>query len=214
NYEKFLQLDSGIDSPAFLYDRLYFITDLDGTGNIYSVNLAGKDLKQHTRFKDFFARNLRSDGKKTVFHKGGKIFIYDPGKDKCNELKIDFPVTGMFAERRFIEPSAFLEEYSISNDGSSTGFIVRGKPYTMVGTSGPVGALNHVLDGRSRQMTFAGNSGNVLIVNDETENDCVYLIGKEKKVVLKDAGLMEMLSSSPSVSLPSHPRTRFVIILD
>jgi len=212
-YEKFLQLESGIDSPAFMHDRLYFITDLDGTGNIYSVDLAGKDLKQHTRFKDFFARNLKSDGKKAVFHKGGKVYIYDPAKDKCNELKLDLPVTGMFAERRFVEPPAFLEEFAISYDGTSTGFIVRGKPYTMVGTSGPVSPLNHVFEGRSRQMTFAGNSGNVLIVNDETGNDCVYLVGKEKKPILKDVGLVELLSSSPSGKFAVASTNRFELYL-
>jgi len=212
-YTKFLQLESGIDSPAFMNNRLYFVTDLDGTGNIYSVNLDGKDLKQHTRYMDFFARNLRSDGKLGVFHKGGKIFIFDPVKDKGKELKIKLPLTGMFTERRFVEPSSFLEEYSISHDGKSYGYIVRGKPYVLKGTSGPVSTLSGISTGRSRQLTFAGSSGDVLLVNDETGSDCVYLIGKEKKKILSDVGLIEVLSASPSGKLAVASTNRFEMYL-
>ena len=213
SYAKFLQLESGIDSPTFMKNRLYFITDLDGTGNIYSVNLQGKDLKQHTRFKDFFARNLRSDGKTGVFHKGGRIFIFDPVKDKSTELKIALPVTGMFTERRFVEPSSFLEEYSLSYDGGSSGYIVRGKPYVLKGTNGPVTTLADVTHGRSRQLTFAGSTGNMLVVNDEPGSDCVYLVGKEKKTILKDVGIIEVLSSSPSGKLAVASTNRFEMYL-
>ncbi len=212
-YDLFLQMESGIDSPVFMKNRLYFITDLDGTGNIYSVNMSGKDLKQHTRFKDFFARNLRSDGKTGVFHKGGRIFIYDPVKDKSTELKIALPVTGMFAERRFVEPSSFLEEFSLSHDGVSSGYIVRGKPYVMKGTSGPVTTLTDVTLGRSRQLTFAGNTSNMLVVNDVSGNDCVYLVGKDKKMILKDVGIIEVLSSSPSGKLAIASTNRFELYL-
>lgn len=212
-YDLFLQLESGIDSPVFMKNRLYFITDLDGTGNIYSVNMSGKDLKQHTRFKDFFARNLRSDGNVAVFHKGGKLFIFDPARNTSAELKISLPVTGMFAERRFVEPSSFLEEFSISHDGNTTGFIVRGKPFVLKGTSGPVSNINHIAGGRSRQLTFAGSTGNILVVNDESGSDCVYLVGKDRKTILKDAGIIEKVSSSPSGNFAIASTNRFELYL-
>ncbi|MGC8609286.1 MAG: peptidase S41, partial [Thermoplasmata archaeon] len=65
-FKKFLELDTSISSPVLVGSRIYFITDTDGTGQIYSVDLNGSDLKRHTDFKEFYPRNLKSDGVRIV----------------------------------------------------------------------------------------------------------------------------------------------------
>jgi tricorn protease len=46
-------------NPMFWKGRLYFLSDRDGVMNVWSMTPDGKDLKQHTRHKDFDAQSGR-----------------------------------------------------------------------------------------------------------------------------------------------------------
>ncbi len=213
-YKLFLQLESGVDTPTYMNNRLYFLTDKDGSGNIFSVNLQGKDLKQHTKFKDFYARNLKSDGKDAVFQKGGKLYLFHPAGDKVEELKINPPLTGHLIQRRFVDPTKFLEHFEISPDGKSVTFVVRGKGYEMSSRDGPVHSLDNGIKGRTRLAKFLTPSS-LLIVNDESGEDVLYetKAGKRGKALLENCGLIMKLYPSPSGKFAVASNNRFEVFL-
>ena len=57
--------------------RLFFLSDHEGTGNIYSCALDGTDLARHTDHDGMYARNPATDGQRIVYHVAGDIWILD-----------------------------------------------------------------------------------------------------------------------------------------
>jgi tricorn protease len=47
-FRRFLDLNSNLSCPMWMGDRIYFISDHEGIGNIYSANLKAKDIRKHS----------------------------------------------------------------------------------------------------------------------------------------------------------------------
>ncbi len=58
-------------------DRLYFLSDRDGTMNLWSMALAGGGLTQHTRHADYEAQDASLSGGRIAYQHGADIRLYD-----------------------------------------------------------------------------------------------------------------------------------------
>ena len=63
-------LNGQLAAPMFVDDRIVFLSDHEGTGNLYSATLGGGDLRRHTDHDGFYARNPATDGSSIVYHVG------------------------------------------------------------------------------------------------------------------------------------------------
>ena len=70
-------LNGQLAAPMLIDGRLVFLSDHEGTGNIYSVALDGGDLRRHTDHDGFYARNPATDGSRIVYHVAGDIWRLD-----------------------------------------------------------------------------------------------------------------------------------------
>ncbi|MCY0852404.1 MAG: S41 family peptidase, partial [Thermoplasma acidophilum] len=161
-FKKIIDLKNHISCPVIVKDRIYFITDIDGAGNIYSTDLDGNDLKKHTDFHEYYPRHLNTDGKNIVFYMGGDIYTFDPINDNVKSLDIgsvfDTDLKQSYA------PSKFLEDFSMS-PGDMYSIVSRGKAFIFnenVNYSIPVKS-----DGRVRYLRFLSKNEIALVVGDK-----------------------------------------------
>ena len=134
-------------------------------------------MKQHTKFSDFYVRNLRGDGSLLTFHKGGEIFLLDPKNDKVEKCSISPPLTNNLKDRRFIENDKFIEMFQISPNGQDSAFVIRGQAFRMNPNAGPVEKINADLKGRTRLVNFSPDCKSVYFVNDASGEDEIYVSG-------------------------------------
>jgi tricorn protease len=124
-------LDSNIGSPLWVGDRIYFVSDHEGIGNLYSCTPEGDDLRRHTDHDDFYARYPYSDGRTIVYHAGAELYRFDPGADAYEQIEVDFHSPRTQRNRRFVGPGRFLTDFMIHPKGHSIAIEARGKAFGM-----------------------------------------------------------------------------------
>ena len=86
-------LDGQLASPMIIGGRLVFLSDHEGTGNLYSAALDGTDLRRHTDHDGFYARNPATDGSRVVYHVAGDIWTLDSLDADAQPRKLDIQLT-------------------------------------------------------------------------------------------------------------------------
>ena len=91
DFRRMNELQGNITSPMWVDDRLWFLSDFEGVGNLYSCAVDGSALRRHTDHADFYARHAASDGERIVYQCGAELWLFDPAKDRSERLEIDVP---------------------------------------------------------------------------------------------------------------------------
>ncbi|WP_025273462.1 S41 family peptidase [Haloglycomyces albus] len=137
-FRRMTELDGYIESPCFVGERLYFVSDSEGYGNVYSVKYDGTDLRRHSDHADFYARGLSTDGSKLVYHAGGQLYLVDPAVDEPRPVDSTIPSTESRKARRFVDSVEFLQHIAPSYDGKRLAVATRGKLFNFHTFDGPV----------------------------------------------------------------------------
>src|ERR1700677_1870038 len=64
-------------SPMLVGGRLAFLSDHEGTGNVYSCALDGTDLRRHTDHDGWYARQASTDGQRISYARGGELWLLE-----------------------------------------------------------------------------------------------------------------------------------------
>lgn len=137
-FERLLDLEGNAVWPMLIGERVYFLSDHEGIGNIYSCRPDGSDLEKHTHQNRYYARFPSTDGKRIAYTAGGDIFVFDPRTGKETKVEVRAPASTYQIQRKFVRASEYLEDYSPHPDGHSVALIMRGQPLTLGNFEGPV----------------------------------------------------------------------------
>jgi tricorn protease len=117
--------------PMWIGERIYFLADHEGIGNIYSCDADGSDLRRHTDEAEYYARFPSTDGTRIVYSAGGEIACYDVATGTLTKLAIDTHSPAPQTVRRFENASESLEHFAPHPDGTRLAFVSRGQAFTM-----------------------------------------------------------------------------------
>ncbi len=134
--------------PMWIGDRIFFLADHEGIGNIYSCSPDGGDIRRHTREEEYYARFPSTDGRRIVFSAGAQIKVYDVAGDTVETLAIATRSAAPQRARRFEDASESLEQFGPSPDGTQIAFDARGQSFTMPLFEGAV--IRHGAGSRAR----------------------------------------------------------------
>lgn len=127
-----------VEDPHLLGGRVYFLSDHEGVGNVYSYRPDGGDLRRHTDHDDFYARGLSGDERRLVYFAGGRLHLLDPEADGPTVIPVHIPATNKHRGRRYVPAAEYLHRSVLTPDGSALTVQTRGKLFTFKNWDGPV----------------------------------------------------------------------------
>jgi tricorn protease len=198
--------------PMWIGERVFFLSDHDGVGNIYSVTPAGGDLCAHTAESDYYARYPATDGARIVYACGGELVLLDPNGDGAHRIAVEMPSNAPQTARRFVGASALLESWQPSHDGTALAIVSRGHAYTMPlweeaviehPASGPPGPASPNESARRRLLTWLHDDRRVAYVDDASGYERIAIAPADQSsppeyVTHDDLGVLHALESSPA----------------
>jgi tricorn protease len=164
-----------VTSPMLAAGRLVFLSDHEGTGNLYSCALDGSGLRRHTDHDGFYARNPSTDGSRVVYHVAGDIWMLEDldAEPRLVELTLGSPAAARAP--RLISAADHLGSLSCDHTGQASVVEVRGTVHWLTHRDGPARALATSPDARARLPVVLGMPGGAAWVSDRTGQDALEI---------------------------------------
>jgi tricorn protease len=199
-------LHGQLASPMIVGDRLVFLSDHEGTGNVYSTTLDGSDLRRHTDHDGYYARHPATDGTAIVYHVAGDIWRLDSLAADAQPRKLDIQLTAPPAARmpRVITAADHLGQLDCDQTGQASIVEVRGTIHWLTHAEGPARALSVNPAARARLPRVLGETGKVAWVTDAGGGDAIQIAEIEpdgdstiRTITAADLGNVIQLVASP-----------------
>ena len=110
-------MGGNLASPMWVGDRVFFLSDHEGIGNLYSCSLEGDDVTRHTHHKDHYARLASSDGKRIVYQVGGTPVALRTIYGQAQEVPVELGSPRTQRQPRFVPADRYLSGYQLDRTG-------------------------------------------------------------------------------------------------
>ena len=215
-FRPLLKLDGNLAAPMWIGARIYFLSDHEGHGNLYSCTPTGRGLKRHTHHEDFYVRFPSTDGKRIVYHAGADLFVYDVKAAAAR--KLDVAVNSSHAERvrKFVDAEDYLEEADLHPSGHSVTCTARGGAFRFALWEGAPTRIGDGSGVRLRLARWLRDGKRVLVVSDASGEERLEVHDAKKRRVAGDFGRAISLAVAPKgdrAALTNHRNELWLVDL-
>jgi tricorn protease len=165
-FHRLIDLRGNPSRPLWIGSRVYFLSDHESVGNLYSCTPTGKDLKRHTHHKDFYVRNPATDRRRIVYHAGADLFVFDPATGATIQIEIEYDSPRTQRQRKFVEAAKYLDSFEPHPQGHLLALATRGKCFTMGNWDGPVLPRGDADAARHRLPHWLNDGKRIVLVSD------------------------------------------------
>lgn len=217
-FRKLIDLKGNLTSPMWVGERICFISDHEGIGNLYSCTPSGEDLQRLTNSSEYYVRNASTDGHRIVYHAGGELFYFDVETQDNRQIEVEFRSPQVQRQRKFVDSSEFLEDYELHPEGHSTAITSRGKSFYFGNWEGAVTQLGPSESIRYRLTRWLNDKKRFVTISDTSGFESIEIHSTEIDVEVEpllglDLGRAIELEVSPQEDLVVLSNHRHELIL-
>jgi tricorn protease len=207
-FTRMAALKGNITCPMWVGERIYFLSDSEGVGNLYSCRPDSGDVRRHTDHDDYYARFASTDGHRIVYQCGARIWCFDPAADSTTALAIQTPGHRTQAARKFVPAEDNVQGVNLHPEGHSLALEVRGKLFSMPLWEGAVRQNGSASGARNRLGQRLANGSTLVAVSDTGGDERILVIdGEGERLLPWDIGLVGSLCAAPAgtkIAISNH----------
>jgi tricorn protease len=156
-------------SPMWWNERIYFVTDRDGTMNIWSMDENGVGVRQHTRHSGWDVKNPSLAAGRITYQLGADLWLYDIAADQTDIIPITLASDlDQLRENWVTDPMRYVTRAHIHPDGESVVLTARGRVFVAPVKQGRLVRASRKDGVRFRDVVFMPDGETLLGLSDET----------------------------------------------
>lgn len=201
----------GTSKDPMVWDgRVYFASDRDGVMNIWSMDPAGKDLKQHTKHAEYDVASPDLSNGRIVYQHGADLWMLDIASG--NDAKLPVQISSDFDQMReqwIKDPARAVATSSISANGDRVALTSRGQVFVAPAKQGRLVDVTQKSGTRFRNATFLPDGKSLLAFSDASGEVEIWKlsangIGEATQLTNDSAIIRFAMLPSPDGKLVAH----------
>ena len=164
--EKLPWKNSNDRNAMWLDNTIYFLSDRNGTTNLFSFDLGTKAVKQLTHHEDGDIKNASADADAIVYEQAGFIHVYDVKRGQTQQLVIDLVGDFPWARPQFKKVAPMIREAALSPTGVRVAFEARGDIFTVPAEKGDSRSLTQTSGAHERSPAWSPDGAQLAWLSD------------------------------------------------
>lgn len=170
--------------PMWAGGTVWFVSDRDGTLNLYRYDQASDTVEKKTEYSDWDVRWASSDGNtKIVYEVGGALKYFDTLSNQESDIVITVPTDALDARPVRLDAGKHLEYFELAPGSKRALFAARGDIWTVPLENGVTRNLTRTSGVHEREPVWSKDGKRIAFLSDETGEDQVWVMdqfGKNK----------------------------------
>ncbi|MGL6195521.1 MAG: S41 family peptidase, partial [Thermoguttaceae bacterium] len=163
--------------PMWIGNAIYFVSDRDGTLNLYKYDIKTEAVTKITDSKDWDVRWASSDNRsKIVYEFGGELKMFNAENGEIRDIPIQVPHDGLAMRPSRYNVSGNIESYSLSPGGKRAAVIARGDLFAVPAEKGAVRNLTQTSGAHDRDAVWSFDGSKIAFISDSTGEDQIYVV--------------------------------------
>jgi tricorn protease len=162
--------------PMWIGNFIYFNSDRSGVFNLYRYDVATRQTRQITRYKEWDVRwpSADADGQ-IVYELDGELHLYDTRNEQDRALSIMVPADTTITRPQAVNAADNIEGFSVSPGGERLAIVARGDIFTVPVEHGVTRNLTHSSNAHDRDVAWSNNGKRLAYISDRSGEEELYV---------------------------------------
>jgi tricorn protease len=162
-------------------NHIYFISDRDGRMNLFSIDLANKETKQLTSFKDYDIKFPSIAKDAIVFEQAGYIWRYDLASGQTAQVPISIKEDQASGRSAFVDAAKHIQSVNLAPDGERVITVARGDLFSVPAKDGTPRNLSRTSNAHERDAVWSPDGKWIAYNSDATGENELYVRPQDGK---------------------------------
>ena len=203
NTEENISNFTGTDRmPMWIGEDIYFVSDRDGTLNIFAYHTGSREIRQLTDHQDYDVLRASAGKDRIVYEKGGTLWLLDIATGETSRIDVrihpDAPET-----RPYIQSLADqVQGFEISPSGERALVVARGEIFSVPTNEGITENISRNCGARDKDAVWSNDGEKIAYISDRSGEYEIYIrnaggTGEAVKMTSHEDGYRHLLRWSP-----------------